>query len=97
MGKGRGHIPIRTCLSCGAKRSKGELIRLGLTLENRLTRDDRGTYRGRGVYVCKNKSCMEKLSHNRRLGRRFRAKTPIKIDTELTINKRDGNSGEKIR
>lgn len=85
MGKGKGHIPIRTCLSCGAKRSKGELIRLGLTLENRLVRDDQGTWQGRGAYVCKNKSCREKLSHNRHhLGRRFRANGSITIDTALS-------------
>ena len=84
MGKGKGHIPIRTCLSCGAKRSKGELIRLGLTLENRLVRDDQGTWQGRGAYVCKNKSCWEKLLRDRHLGRRFRADGSITIDTVLS-------------
>ena len=83
MGKGKGHVPIRTCLSCGAKRSKGELIRLGLTPENRLVRDDRGKCQGRGAYVCKNTSCREKLLRYRHLGRRFRAKAPITIDTAL--------------
>jgi predicted RNA-binding protein YlxR (DUF448 family) len=85
MGKGKGHIPIRTCLSCGAKRGKDELIRLGLTPENRLIRDDRGAYPGRGAYVCKNKSCQEKLSHNRHLGRRFRTNGSITIATELSV------------
>ena len=84
MGKGKRHIPIRTCLSCGAKRSKYELIRLGLTPENRLVRDDQGTCRGRGAYVCKNKSCRDKLSRNRQLGRRFRTNGSITIDTELS-------------
>ena len=84
MGKGKRHIPIRTCLSCGAKRSKGELIRLGLTPENRLVRDDQGTCQGRGAYVCRNKSCWEKLSRNKYLGRRFRKKGSITIDTELS-------------
>ena len=81
MGKGKGHVPIRTCISCGAKRSKSELIRLGLTPENRLIRDDRRAYRGRGAYVCKNKPCWEKLSRNRHLGRRFRVNEPISMDT----------------
>jgi predicted RNA-binding protein YlxR (DUF448 family) len=84
MGKGKGHVPIRTCLSCGQKRSKHELIRLGLTPENRLVRDDQGTCRGRGAYVCKNKSCWEKLSRNRHLGRRFRVNGSITIDTALS-------------
>lgn len=85
MGKSKGHIPIRTCLSCGAKRSKGELIRLGLTPENRLVRDDQGTWQGRGAYVCKNKSCWEKLLRYRHLGRRFRANGSVTIDAALSV------------
>ena len=84
MGKGKGHVPIRRCLSCGAKRSKGELIRLGLTPENLLVRDDRGAFEGRGAYVCDNKSCREKLLRNRHLGRCFRTNGSITIDTELS-------------
>ena len=82
--KGKGHVPIRTCLSCGAKRSKGELTRLALTPENRVVRDDQGAWQGRGAYVCKNKSCLEKLSHNRHLGRRFRVNGSVTIDTALS-------------
>lgn len=84
MGKGKGHVPIRTCLSCGAKRSKGELIRLALTPENRIVRDDRGAYRGRGAYVCKNESCREKLSRDRHLGRRFGTNGSVTVDTALS-------------
>ena len=84
MGKSKRHIPIRTCLSCGAKRSKDELIRLGLTQENRVVRDDQGAYGGRGAYVCKNISCREKLLYNRHLRRRFRANGLITIDTALS-------------
>ena len=83
MGKGKGHIPIRTCLSCGLKRRKGELIRLVLTSEGRLVRDDQGTWQGRGVYVCRNKSCREKLLDNRRLGKSFRTCKSVTIDSAL--------------
>lgn len=89
MGKGKGHIPIRTCLSCGLKRRKGELIRLVLTSEGRLVRDDQGTWQGRGVYVCRNKSCQEKLSDNRRLGKPFRTRQRVTIDPALWNGRRD--------
>ncbi len=89
MGKGKGHIPIRTCLSCGAKRRKGELIRLVLTSESRLVRNDQGTWQGRGVYVCRNKSCREKLSDNRRLGKLFRTSECVTIDPALWNGRRD--------
>ena len=72
MGKGRGHIPIRTCVSCGAKRPKKDLVRLVLDKEGRLVKDYSGRAQGRGAYVCEKESCMEKLSKNRRLGALFR-------------------------
>lgn len=83
MGKGKDHNPIRTCISCGAKRSKGEFIRLALNPENQLVRDDRGRWQGRGAYVCKSTSCREKLSKNRRLERNFRSRKPISISPVL--------------
>jgi hypothetical protein len=85
MAKSKGHVPVRTCLSCGAKRSKYELIRLGLTPENLLVRDNHGAWQGRGAYVCKNKNCREKLKHNKQLGRRFRRSGSITIDTALSM------------
>jgi predicted RNA-binding protein YlxR (DUF448 family) len=72
MAKGRGHIPIRTCVSCGEKRNKRELIRFVIREEDRLVRDDLGRYSGRGAYVCHARSCLEKLLKNRGLHRIFR-------------------------
>jgi hypothetical protein len=72
MGKGRGHIPIRTCISCGVRRDKNELIRLSLNAEGRLIKDIAGKMRGRGAYVCKTGTCQEQLSKNRRLNKLFR-------------------------
>jgi len=80
MGKGKGHIPIRSCISCGTKRSKNELVRLVLDGEGRLVRDDDGKRQGRGAYVCKSKSCQEGLLKNKRLGRAFRSKKTITVD-----------------
>ena len=79
MGKPRKHIPIRTCISCGAKRNKDELIRLVIDREGRLIKDYKGKMHGRGAYVCKNSSCHEQLPHNRRLKRLFR------IDKVITV------------
>jgi predicted RNA-binding protein YlxR (DUF448 family) len=72
MGKGRGHIPMRTCISCGAKRPKKDLIRLGLDKEGRLVKDYSCKIHCRGAYVCDEESCMEQLPGNRRLGALFR-------------------------
>ena len=86
MGKGKGHIPIRTCISCGAKRGKKELIRLVVNGEGRLVRDDLETGQGRGAYICNIKSCFEQLSRNKRLNRAFRTKERISISPDFKIN-----------
>jgi predicted RNA-binding protein YlxR (DUF448 family) len=85
MGKGRGHIPIRTCISCGAKRSKRELMRLVENGGGQLIRDDEGKRHGRGMYVCKCKSCCERLSKNKRITRRFNAEKTIAIVQEMSV------------
>jgi predicted RNA-binding protein YlxR (DUF448 family) len=83
MGKAKGHVPIRTCVSCGAKQGKGELIRLALNRRGQVIRDDQGTLQGRGAYVCKSASCRERLIRNRRLGRCFRIGKTIAINPDI--------------
>ena len=85
MGKGKGHIPIRTCISCGAKKSKDSLIRLIVGEEAKLIRDHRGKRAGRGAYVCKSRSCQEHLSKNKRLNKAFRSKQPISVSSALWV------------
>jgi predicted RNA-binding protein YlxR (DUF448 family) len=74
MGKGSDHVPIRTCVSCGAKRDKAQLHRLVLEAGGQLVRDDFGRGQGRGAYVCKSKACLGQLAGNRRLERALHAK-----------------------
>jgi hypothetical protein len=83
MGKGKGHIPRRTCISCGARRTKHELTRLVVNGEGQLIRDDEGKAQGRGAYVCKSESCREQLPRKRRLQRRFRIGNAITISPDM--------------
>jgi predicted RNA-binding protein YlxR (DUF448 family) len=83
MGKGKGHIPIRTCISCGTKGIKSDFIRLSLTKEGRLIRDDSGRGFGRGAYVCGEKTCWEKSRNPKRLGRIFKTDKAIILGPDL--------------
>jgi len=83
MGKAKDHVPIRTCVSCGTKQAKRDLIRLTLNGAGQVIRDDQGKAQGRGAYVCKSKSCCEQLTRNRRLGRRFRIGKAITISPDM--------------
>ena len=77
MGKTKGHIPIRTCISCGAKRNKTDLIRLSLDTEGHIIKDHSGKLPGRGAYVCSTESCLERVSKNKRLKKLFRVENII--------------------
>lgn len=61
MSKGKGHIPIRTCIICKEKKSKYELIRIAAGKDGIARRDDKAKIGGRGAYVCPRKECIERL------------------------------------
>ena len=77
MSKTRGHIPIRTCISCGVKREKKELIRLVLDTDGMVVRDSCG--KGRGAYICRNEDCLSVLKTGKGLNRAFRRKISIPV------------------
>ena len=83
MGRGKGHVPIRTCISCGEKRSKHELNRLVVNGKGQVIRDDEGKRHGRGAYVCKTEYCREQLSKNKRMKRRFRSEKAVLISPDI--------------
>ncbi len=59
-------------MSCGAKRSKKEMLRFVLNQDKRLLRDDSGHEAGRGAYACKSSSCIEALMNRKRVETVFR-------------------------
>ncbi|MBW1729959.1 MAG: YlxR family protein [Deltaproteobacteria bacterium] len=79
MAKGKGHIPIRTCISCGAKKDKKALVRLVLDNDGWVVVDKSGSAPGRGAYVCKNEQCWSELEKGKRLARAFRGKGRLKL------------------
>ena len=81
----KGHIPIRSCISCGKKRDKNDLIRLVLDQRGQVVRDDQGDMEGRGAYVCKERACQERLFNkkNRYINRAFRSERTVYIGSDL--------------
>jgi len=83
MSKGKGHIAVRTCLSCQAKRPKGDLLRLVRNAEGVVIRDADGKGEGRGAYVCGNGSCLRSLRTSKRLARAFRTHDFLSIHPDV--------------
>ena len=67
------HIPERTCVSCGNKNSKQQMIRLVRDSDGNVSIDQTGRNHGRGCYVCKSKKCWEKDTLTDNLSKGLRA------------------------
>jgi len=72
MGKRKGHIPVRSCVVCGAKRSKHDMVRFVLDEEGGLVQDDAFRMEGRGAYTCKSEACMGELGNSKKRVKVFR-------------------------
>lgn len=82
----KSHVPIRTCIACGTRRPKHELVRLVLNGQEEIREDPGQQARGRGAYICPRTECRSRLKTHRRLNRVFRAEGPLRLSREL----RDG-------
>ncbi len=79
----RGHTPVRTCVVCGMKAAKGELIRVVRTTVGRVEVDTTGKTPGRGAYLCQSESCWEKALKKNRLDRAL--KGPLSPEDRLAL------------
>ena len=62
-------IPLRQCVGCGEMKSKKEMMRVIKTPEDEIVLDDTGKRNGRGAYICRERSCLQKAQRSRGLER----------------------------
>ena len=75
------HIPERTCVGCGQKRPKGELVRVVRTPQGALILDVTGKNPGRGAYLCHQPVCWKKGTEKGNLFRRLNLEAnPLDLD-----------------
>jgi predicted RNA-binding protein YlxR (DUF448 family) len=79
------HIPERTCIACGSKYPKRQMIRLVRDHDGNITVDQTGKTHGRGCYVCNSLECWEKdnLPHNLSKGLRV----PVSQSTKESLTR----------
>lgn len=63
-------VPMRRCVGCMESKPKNSLVRIAC-YEGEITVDPTGKAKGRGVYLCPDKNCMEKAKKRRSLQRNF--------------------------
>lgn len=52
--------PCRTCIACRQRKNKEELFRIVADKEKKAKYDKHQKINSRGIYLCKNKNCLEK-------------------------------------
>jgi len=77
------HIPERTCLACGRKTGKENLLRLAGEKNGAVTIDVRQCLPGRGAYVCRTLACGELLKKKKGLHHGLRR--PVPMETYDTV------------
>ncbi|MEX2430437.1 MAG: YlxR family protein [Dehalococcoidia bacterium] len=65
-------MPQRSCVVCGTKAAKRELIRIVLTPEGSCHVDPTGKHSGRGAYLCQRWECWDKAVKGGRLAHALR-------------------------
>lgn len=71
--------PVRTCVGCGAKKDKSQLIRIVKTGDGSVKADITGKSDGRGAYICRDIACLQKAFKRSGFNRTFRCR----VDEEV--------------
>ncbi len=75
--------PIRTCIGCGQKRFKYELLRIVRTLEKKVEIDLKAKKPGRAAYLCYNADCIETASRKKRINNGLKVAPSLGFRDEL--------------
>jgi len=87
--------PLRTCVGCRQKSDKRELLRIVRTPEGKIEIDPKGKKAGRGTYICKKRSCLEKAAKGKSLEHSLKHPVSPDIIAELAAGlPADDNNGE---
>lgn len=73
-----GHRPIRTCIGCGRKAPKDELLRF-LAVDGTVVADPKA--QGRAAYTCARLSCFERAVSRNAFSRTLRSR--VRLDPDL--------------
>ena len=72
-------IPMRQCLGCNEHKPKVELLRVLRTPEGEILLDFTGKKSGRGAYICKSLSCLQKARKSHRIDRNLECQVPDEV------------------
>lgn len=68
------HVPLRSCVVCGTRAAKRDLLRIVATPQGTVQVDTTGRLAGRGAYICKAGNCTQKSLKRGRLEHALRTR-----------------------
>ena len=84
-------LPMRRCTGCGEHFPKNTLIRILRTPEGEVILDTTGKRSGRGAYICKSVSCLNKARRSGRITASLECSVPeevyAKMEEELAVGR----------
>ena len=83
-------IPMRMCVVCRNSYPKKDCIRVVKTADDNYVIDESGKANGRGAYVCKSSSCIEKCIKTKAFNRSFKTN----INSQLYDNIKEKTVGK---
>ncbi|MFP4286346.1 MAG: RNase P modulator RnpM [Candidatus Izemoplasmataceae bacterium] len=84
-------IPLRKCVISNERLPKASLIRIVRTPENEVKIDLTGKLNGRGAYLKRSKSVINKASQTKKLDRHLETTVPMSIYEDLLKMLEDGD------
>ena len=73
----------RTCMACRCKFEKGNLLRIVKEPNGKISIDESHKVNGRGMYICKNKECINKAIKSSAVSRAFKKDVGNEIYEQL--------------
>lgn len=70
------HKPLRTCIVCGEKKVKQELLRIVRTPHQGIEIDQAANKPGRGAYLCYDRNCFETAIKKNKIQRNLKVSEP---------------------
>ena len=66
------HVPVRTCVSCGVKKFKADLVRVSIDIQGVVNIGPTNNQKGRGIYLCSSYLCWDPDSYKNGLEKGLR-------------------------
>ena len=79
-------IPVRQCVACRQQKEKPQLARVTRTPDGKILYDPKGKVSGRGAYLCKSVSCLDKAIKSRALSRALDCEIPDEVYQTLRVD-----------